>query len=146
MSIGLRIITSVEYSTMPSAFLGARSISVMIALRGSLGSASPYARPASFSYWPTLPKLCPPKVGDSTCVISRRTIPVVDAAEDCGCCARGFSACALDVAGPASASPTDVASNATVQEIGTNNAPIERRNTTEAGAAIGDALGRAETL
>ncbi len=55
---------SIEYSTMPRAFLGANSISVMIALRGSAGPTSPKACPLSFSYWPTSPKDVPSNVGD----------------------------------------------------------------------------------
>ena len=62
---GLRMKMSVEYSTMPRELTGARSMSVMMALRGSFGSSSPKAMPRSFSYWPTLPKERPSKVGDS---------------------------------------------------------------------------------
>src|SRR5262245_43015641 len=61
---------SVEYSTMPRAFRGARSMSWMMALSGSLGSTSPCAMPTIFSNCPTLPKAAPPKVGDSIMVIS----------------------------------------------------------------------------
>src|SRR5439155_5838795 len=39
-------------------------MSVMRALRRSDGSTSPEARAKIFSYWPTLPKNSPPKVGD----------------------------------------------------------------------------------
>src|SRR6266851_4786978 len=60
---------SVAYSTMPLALRGARSRSVITALRGSLGSISPNARPTSFSYGPTSPNDTPPNVGDSTRVI-----------------------------------------------------------------------------
>ena len=41
MSTGLAIWKVAEYSTKPRAFLGARLRSVMMALRGSLGSTSP---------------------------------------------------------------------------------------------------------
>src|SRR5258706_8227559 len=53
------------YSTMPRAFFGARVISVMRALRGSFGSSSPKARPASVSYGPAGPKDAPSKAGDT---------------------------------------------------------------------------------
>src|SRR2546425_8280148 len=56
--------TSIEYVTMPAALRVASSISVITLLRGSLGSSSPVAVPRSFSYWPTLPKLRPPKAAD----------------------------------------------------------------------------------
>src|SRR6266571_3665976 len=49
---------------MPAALRVASSISVITLLRGSLGSSSPVAVPRSFSYWPTLPKLRPPKAAD----------------------------------------------------------------------------------
>src|SRR5262245_44100828 len=65
---------SVEYSTMPRAFRGARSMSWMMALSGSLGSTSPCAMPTIFSNCPTLPKVAPPKVGDSVRVISSLVI------------------------------------------------------------------------
>src|SRR5919199_3454698 len=91
--------TSVEYSTMPLALVGARSRSTMTALRGSLGSASPYARPTSFSYWPTLPNERPSNVGDSTRVMSRRVIPP----EPTGC---GWAACATGPTPAVSASTT----------------------------------------
>ena len=41
MSTGFTIWNVVMYSTMPRAFLGASLMSVMIALRRSLGSSSP---------------------------------------------------------------------------------------------------------
>src|SRR2546425_4464042 len=56
--------TSIEYVTMPAALRVASSISVITLLRGSLGSSSTVAVPRSFSYWPTLPKLKPPKAAD----------------------------------------------------------------------------------
>ena len=40
-SIGFRMKMSIEYSTLPRAFRGARARSVMTALRGSAGSSSP---------------------------------------------------------------------------------------------------------
>src|SRR6267143_1972550 len=49
---------------MPAALRVASSMSVTCLLRGSLGSSSPVAVPRSFSYWPTLPKLRPPKAAD----------------------------------------------------------------------------------
>src|SRR2546430_16188936 len=49
---------------MPAALRGASSMSVMTLLRGSLGSSSPVAVPRSFSYWPAVPKLAPPKAAD----------------------------------------------------------------------------------
>ncbi len=62
--IGFRMKTSIEYSTIPLALRGASWISVIARLRRSFGSSSPRAVPRSFSYWPTVPKLRPPKVGD----------------------------------------------------------------------------------
>src|SRR5471032_1041295 len=53
------------YSTMPAAFFGASLMSVMIALRGSFGSSSPNARPATVSYWPAGPNAAPSKAGDT---------------------------------------------------------------------------------
>src|SRR5579859_1869850 len=70
---------------MPPAFLGARLRSVMMALRGSFGSTSPYARPISFSYCPTVPNAWPSNVGDSVRVMSMRVMP--PAAGACGCAA-----------------------------------------------------------
>src|SRR5437867_3852686 len=67
-SIGLRMKMSIEYSTLPRAFRGARLRSVITALRGSSGSTSPNALPRSFSYCPTFPsapKIRPSKAGDS---------------------------------------------------------------------------------
>ena len=49
MSTGFRIVNVAEYSTLPRAFLGACSMSVMIAFNGCLGSSSPKKRPVSFS-------------------------------------------------------------------------------------------------
>src|SRR6266850_181798 len=53
------------YSTMPRAFFGASLMSVISALRGSFGSSSPNARPASVSYWPAAPKDAPSNAGDT---------------------------------------------------------------------------------
>src|SRR5215467_481612 len=64
MSIGFTIKKVAEYSTLPFAFFGARLISLMIVLCGSLGSSSPNTRPASVSYCPALPKDAPPNAGD----------------------------------------------------------------------------------
>src|SRR4029077_9451616 len=66
MSTGLSRYTSIEYSTLPAALRGAEARSVIVAFSGSLGSISPNARPASFSYGPIVPKNVPPKVGDWT--------------------------------------------------------------------------------
>src|SRR6266851_8860516 len=57
---------SVEYSTIPRAFRGARAMSVITAFRGSFGSTSPNARPTIFLYGPVSPKDVPANVGDST--------------------------------------------------------------------------------
>src|SRR5712691_1116506 len=65
---------SVEYSTMPAAFFGARAMSAMTAFLGSDGSTSPNARPTSFSYCPTVPNEVPSNVGDSMRVISIRVM------------------------------------------------------------------------
>ena len=62
-STGFVITTSIEYSTMPRAFLGASWTSVMTALSGSLGSTSPDALPMMVSYGPTAPNDIPPKAG-----------------------------------------------------------------------------------
>jgi hypothetical protein len=48
-STGLRIVKVAEYSTMPRGFLGASSMSVMMAFSGWRGSISPWKRPVSFS-------------------------------------------------------------------------------------------------
>src|SRR5215470_1991037 len=45
-------------------------MSTMMALTGSLGSTSPMIWPLMRSYCPTLPKLLPPKAGDSVLVIT----------------------------------------------------------------------------
>ena len=55
ISTGLTMKNEAMYSALPFAFFGARSISVMSAFFGSLGSSSPKARPVSVSYvmsWP----------------------------------------------------------------------------------------------
>src|SRR5678815_5005561 len=65
---------SIAYSTMPCALRGASSMSWMTAFWESRGSTSPNARPTSLSYVPTAPNEAPPNVGDSTRVISMRTI------------------------------------------------------------------------
>src|SRR5262245_10306975 len=65
---------SIAYSTMPRALRGASSMSWMTAFWRSRGSTSPNARPTSLSYGPTVPNDAPPKVGDSTRVISMRVI------------------------------------------------------------------------
>ena len=49
---------------MPLALVGARPMSTMMPLTGSLGSTSPMIWPLMRSYCPTSPKLLPPKVGD----------------------------------------------------------------------------------
>src|ERR1700719_3912004 len=69
-STGRRIWKSVEYITVPLGFFGARPISMIMALSGSLGSTSPMIWPLMRSYCPTAPKLLPPKVGDSVLVIT----------------------------------------------------------------------------
>src|SRR6266481_5496480 len=69
-STGRRIWKSVEYVTVPLGFSGARPISMMMVLSGSLGSTSPIIWPLMRSYCPTAPKLLPPKVGVSVLVIA----------------------------------------------------------------------------
>src|SRR5688572_3936904 len=65
MSIGFTRKNVATYSTLPLAFLVARRISVITRLRGSSGSSSPNARPASVSYWPALPKTLPSNAGET---------------------------------------------------------------------------------
>src|SRR5215813_11876615 len=69
-STGRRIWKSVAYVTVPLGFFGARPISMMMALSGSLGSTSPVICPLMRSYGPTAPKFLPPKVGDSVLAIT----------------------------------------------------------------------------
>src|SRR5262249_52539516 len=69
-STGRRIWKSVAYVTVPLGFFGARPMSTMLALSGSLGSTSPMICPLMRSYGPTAPKFLPPKVGDSVLVIT----------------------------------------------------------------------------
>src|SRR5919206_90735 len=49
-------------------------MSTITAFFGSKGSTSPWALPASFSYWPTPGQEKPPKVGDSRIVMSTRVM------------------------------------------------------------------------
>src|SRR5437667_4824217 len=53
----------------------------IVASTGSLGSATPNARPVSFSYWPTSPKARPSKVGDST--LSTTSLVMRESGERC---------------------------------------------------------------
>src|SRR2546428_4340771 len=57
----------------------------IVASTGSLGSATPNARPVSFSYWPTSPKARPSKVGDST--LSTTSLVMRESGERCACAA-----------------------------------------------------------
>src|SRR2546425_4368847 len=85
MSIGLRMYKSTSYSTRPCALRGARSMFTIVASTGSLGSATPNARPVSFSYWPTSPKARPSKAGDST--LSTTSLVMRESGERCACAA-----------------------------------------------------------
>src|SRR5256712_5263026 len=85
MSIGLMMEKSTSYSTRPCALRGARSMFTIVASTGSLGSATPNARPVSFSYWPISPKACPSKVGDST--LSTTSLLMRESGERCACAA-----------------------------------------------------------
>src|SRR2546428_10147696 len=85
MSIGLMMEKSTSYSTRPCALRGARSMFTIVASTGSLGSATPNARPVSFSYWPTSPKARPSKVGDST--LSTTSLVMRESGERCACAA-----------------------------------------------------------
>src|SRR5439155_12220069 len=70
--VGLRMRKLAMYSTLPLAFLGASSISVMFRLLWCRGSSSPNARPVSSSYgWPLM------------AVVVSTTI-LVTRASDCG--------------------------------------------------------------
>src|SRR5215475_8427431 len=69
-STGRKIWKSVEYVTVPLGFFGAKPISTITALSGSLGSTSPMICPLMRSYGPTAPKLRPPNVGDSVLLIT----------------------------------------------------------------------------
>src|SRR5436190_329018 len=50
MSAGFKMVKVAEYSTIPFALRGARSMSVIMAFCGSFGSSSPKKRPVRLSY------------------------------------------------------------------------------------------------
>src|SRR5690242_10360833 len=72
-SSGRSRVNVATYSTIPRALRGASMMSLISALRRSVGSTSPYARPMIFSYCPTAPNRRPP---NAVCrdTISMRTI------------------------------------------------------------------------
>jgi hypothetical protein len=78
MSMGLTRKNVAMYSTLPFAFVGASSMSLMIVLCESCGSSSPYTRPAIVSYCPAVPNDAPPNAGEILVSITSRVTRAAD--------------------------------------------------------------------